>query len=107
MKRILAAVVGAFLFTVGASAETVDVKYVGAVDLTTYQCVNTESSFVHRVCHDENQMQMVILLKATYYQYCRIDAPVVKQLIEAPSVGKFYNANIKSSSNNGLYDCRG
>jgi hypothetical protein len=94
------------LATASAMAETVEVKYVGAVDLSTYQCVDTESSFVHRVCHDPERELMVILLRQTYYQYCRISAAVVSQLVGAPSVGKYYNANIKSSSNDGLYDCR-
>jgi len=50
---------------------------------------------------------MVIQLRSTYYHYCEIGENVVKVFIVAKSLGAFYNQNIKGSSNNGLYDCRG
>lgn len=106
LKKVLWACALVFAFS-PAKAETVEVKYVGPVDLADYRCVDTDSSFVHRVCHDADRQLMVIRLKETYYQYCRIGADVVGQLTSAPSVGRFYNSHIKSSANGGQYDCRG
>lgn len=107
MRQAIGALILALTISVPARAETVDVKYVGKVDLSVFNCTDvTRSSFVHRVCHDEANQKMVILLKRTYYQYCRIGAPVVQDLLAAESIGRFYNSQIKSSSNDGLYDCR-
>jgi hypothetical protein len=36
-----------------AQAETVYVKYRGSVDLKPFECENTVSSFVNRVCYDK------------------------------------------------------
>lgn len=49
---------------------------------------------------------MVINLKGTWYPYCEIDAVTVRALLESQSAGRFYNANIKGSSNGGAFDCR-
>jgi hypothetical protein len=44
---------------------------------------------------------MLTNLTGTYYHYCEIDASVVSALMEAESIGRFYNTNIK-----GHFDCR-
>jgi KTSC domain len=89
-----------------ATAETVYVKYRGPVDLKPFTCTNTVSSFVHLVCYDKEKSYMLILLKSTWYHYCEIDAGMVASLISAPSVGRFYNANIKGTGKDGPFDCR-
>ncbi len=43
-----------------AIAETVDVKYRGPVDLKTFACTDTVSSFVNRVCYDKANAYMLI-----------------------------------------------
>lgn len=107
MRQAIVALILALTISGPALAETVDVKYIGKVDLSVFNCTDvTRSSFVHRVCHNEANQTMVILLKRTYYQYCRIGVGVVQDLLNADSVGRFYNLQIKSSSNDGLYDCR-
>jgi hypothetical protein len=93
-------------FVCGANAETVDVKYRGQVDLKPFDCTDTKSSFVNRVCYDKSKSYMLILLKSTWYHYCEIDAATVNSLVSASSVGRYYNANIKGSGQNGLFDCR-
>ena len=85
-----------------ARAESVYVKYRGEVDLKSFDCTDiTRSSFINRVCYDEPNEYMLINLNGTYYHYCEIDAGSVSSLLNAPSMGAFYNANIK-----GNFDCR-
>ena len=83
-------------------AESVSVKYRGEVDLRPFDCKNlTRSGFIDRVCYDRRNEYMLISLNGTYYHYCEIDASTVSSLLDAPSMGHFYNANIK-----GQFDCR-
>lgn len=90
-----------------ATAETVMVKYRGPVPLDNFRCqVITRSSLVNRVCYDAAQAYMVIALNGTYYHYCEIDAATVEGLLSAPSMGKFFNANIRGSGSDGPFDCR-
>jgi hypothetical protein len=106
-KRVFTfALLAAVLYCAPALSETVNVKYRGAVDLKSFVCTDTTSSFVHRVCYDKAHAYMLILLKNTWYHYCEIDAGTVSALIRASSVGRYYNSNIKSSSNDGRFDCR-
>ena len=37
----------------------------------------------------------------TYYHYCAIDADTISSLLSAPSMGRFFNSEIK-----GRFDCR-
>lgn len=101
----LSAVVVALL-SASARSETVDVKYRGPVDLKPFVCTNTKSSFVNRVCYDKANTYMLILLNRTWYHYCEIDGGTVSALIGAASVGRYYNANIKSHGSDGPFDCR-
>lgn len=90
----------------GAS-ERVTVRYRGEVPLDTFQCQQIDSSsFVKRVCYDVAQEYMVILLNGTYYHYCEIDRATVDGLLAAPSLGKYFNANIKGTGLDGPFDCR-
>jgi hypothetical protein len=83
------------------SAETVDVKYRGSVNLGAFTCTSTVSSFVDRVCYDQKNSYLLISLSGTYYHYCGIELTTVKALLNAESKGRFFNAAIK-----GKYDCR-
>src|SRR3974390_460854 len=85
-----------------ARAESVYVKYRGEVDLKFFGCKDiTRSSFIRRVCYDRRNEYMLIYLNGTFYHYCAIDAGTVSSLLSAPSMGEFYNTNIK-----GNFDCR-
>ena len=106
MTRAVAALIVLFL-TAEARSETVDVKYRGTVDLKTFECRDTpRSSFIQRVCYDKPQSYMVISLKGTYYHYCELPPATFDGLMGAPSMGQFYNQNIKGTGSNGPYDCR-
>lgn len=90
-----------------ASAEVIDVKYYGKLDLAPLECTDvTRSSFVNRTCYDKAQRFMVVLLKSTYYPYCEVPAATYEAFLAAPSIGKYFNANIKGSGQDGPFDCR-
>jgi hypothetical protein len=84
-----------------ASAETVEVKYFGEVDLTSYECQDTVSSFVHRICFDDVAAHLVVRLNGTYYAYCRLDQETIAAWLAAESQGRFYNEFVK-----GRYSCK-
>jgi hypothetical protein len=84
------AVITILIFSLAsAQAECVRVKYYpgDCLDLTTFACTDTKSSFVHQVCYDRERQFMVIGLRDT--------------LKTADSVGRYYNASVK-----GQFDCR-
>lgn len=92
----------ALLLSSSARAESVFVKYRGMVDLSPFQCVDVaRSSVVSRLCYDARNRYVVVKLRHTYYHYCGVPGEAVVQWLEAPSMGRFYNAAIK-----GHYDCR-
>jgi hypothetical protein len=95
------------ILTVEVRSETVDVKYRGPVDLKTFDCRDTpRSSFIQRVCYDKAQSYMLINLRGTFYHYCELPPATFDGLMGAPSMGQFYNTNIKGSGSDGPYDCR-
>lgn len=94
------------MMVASVAAETINVKYWGPVDLRTYECTNTASSFVHRICYDVSKAHVVVRLRNTYYPYCRVDRATVNAWLSSSSKGRFYNANIKSNAVNGRFDCR-
>lgn len=101
-----AAATALLVVAVPAYAETVEVKYAEPVDLENYECVETVSSFVHRICFDEATARVVVRLRNTYYAYCRLDAEMVAEWLAAESKGRFYNQTIKSNAANGRFDCK-
>lgn len=85
-----------------ASAETVYVKYRGSVSLDKFSCQSfTHSSLVDRICYRKKGSYALVSLRGTYYHYCGISRDVINAWAQAPSMGRFYNANIR-----GGYDCR-
>jgi hypothetical protein len=49
---------------------------------------------------------MIISLRGTYYHYCELPSSIYDTLMGAPSMGQFYNRNIKGTGSDGPYDCR-
>jgi KTSC domain len=71
-------------------------------NLRPFECTDvSRSSFIKRVCYDRSNEYMLINLNGTYYHYCLIDNGTVSSLLNAGSMGRFYNASIK-----GHFDCR-
>lgn len=107
MNRVVLAIIYAATLVGAASAETVDVKYRGPVDLKPFTCQSiTRSSFINRVCYDAANQYMVILLNDTYYHYCELPRSTLDAFLASPSMGQFFNANIKGTGRDGPYDCR-
>ena len=78
------------------SAEIVNVKYRGPVDLASFSCVPTaRSSFIERVCHNQARREMIVSLKGTNCAYCNVPSPLVNQFLSAELMGRFYNAQVK------------
>ena len=96
----VAAVVGAA--PKGTHAETVFVKYRGALDLQPFECEwITRSSLVKRLCYDRDQQYVVANLNGTYYHYCAMPPRVVEDWRTSESMGRFFNQQVK-----GRFDCR-
>lgn len=92
---------------VSVAGEVANVKYRGSVPLDTFTCVHTpDSSVIGRICYDENERYMIVLVRQTYYHYCEVDASTVTAFLSAPSAGKFYNRYIKGTGSDGPFDCR-
>jgi hypothetical protein len=86
-----------------AAAENVDVRYHGPVSLDTFDCPTLRpSSFVNRICYDEEREYLIVQLDGAYYHYCGVDAGTVEAWLNAPSLGRFYNAEMRG----GPFDCR-
>lgn len=82
-------------------------KYGVCVPAETFECEEiTRSSFITRVCYDHATAYLVIRLKATDYHYCSVDAATIEALMEAGSMGRYYNRHIKSGKSGGPFDCR-
>ncbi|OSI74945.1 KTSC domain-containing protein [Bradyrhizobium canariense] len=104
---VLLAIATYVLAASAVSAETVDVKYRGPVDLKPFDCQSiSRSSFINRVCYDPRNQYLVIQLKDTYYHYCELPKVTLDALMSASSMGRYFNANIKGSGKDGPYDCR-
>jgi hypothetical protein len=67
MRAITVSAVIVALLNSFAWSETVDVKNRGPVDLESFVCTDTKSSFVNRVCFDKASTYMLILLNRTWY----------------------------------------
>src|SRR6476659_4699863 len=84
--------------------QTVYVKYHGYVNLQSFDCRDiNRSSFIERVCYDKAQSYMIISLKGTYYHDCELPNVTFDAFLGAPSMGQFYNQNIKGTGSDGPY----
>jgi hypothetical protein len=88
-------------------AEIVDVKDRGAVDLKPFNCQDiTRSSVISRVCYDTESRRMLVQRHAAYHQYCDLSKDTHDAFQNAPSMGRYYRANIEGADGSGPYDCR-
>jgi hypothetical protein len=107
MLRLAILITAALAGATWAEAETIDVKYYGALDLKSFACTDiTRSSFINRACYDKAKQFMVVQLQGTYYPYCEMPAATYDAFLNASSMGQYYNANIKGSGKDGPFDCR-
>jgi hypothetical protein len=96
----------AFANATWADADTVDVTDRGPVDLTPFACTDiTRSSLVNRVCYEEAKQVAVVEVRSTYRQFCNVPKATLDTLLDAPSMGQFYNTRIRGDASQGRYDC--
>jgi hypothetical protein len=55
---------------------------------------------------DGSQSYMPINSRSTHYHYCQLPPSTFDSFLTAPSMGQFYNQNIKGAGSDGPYDCR-
>ena len=105
MVRAAAAILMHLLATPVVS-ETVDVGGRSSVDLNSYECRDiTRSSILQRVCYDRAQRHLIVAVKGAWDQYCDLPAEQFDALMGAPSMGQFFNRNIRGASG-AAYACR-
>ena len=98
----------ALLFTAPwEEAEIVDVRDRGAVDLKPFNCQDiTRSSVISRVCYDSESRRMLVQRHAAYQQYCDLPKDTLDAFLNAPSMGRYYRANIEAADGSEPYACR-
>lgn len=102
--HLFAFVIAALALCFSASAETVDVKYRGPVNISSFDCPTIKgSSFVNRICYHQATSYLIVKLRSTYYHYCDVGLDLFGAFVDAPSLGRFYNQAIKGQS----YNCQG
>jgi hypothetical protein len=95
------------LLTAPVGTETVDVRDSGPVDLATFECRDiNRSTMIQRVCYDPAQHAMIVAIKGSYDRFCELPPETFDGFMTAPSMGKFFNQNIRDSVLGGRYDCR-
>ena len=103
MKTLLTLTLILFVFSV--HARDINVKYRHrAVDVDNGNFVEfnlKSSSLVKEIFYDQKTEYLLVRLKHTFYHYCSITVVTVNNWISSPSLGKYYNPNVK-----GNYDCR-
>ena len=94
------------LFVAELGSEAVEVRDRGIVDLKTFECRDiNRSSLIQRVCYDKAQGTLIVGIKNVYEQYCDLSAPTFDGLMSAPSMGQFFNRNIRGAGSGSAYDC--
>ena len=86
--------------------ETVETAEHRLVNLKTFECRDiTRSTVLQRVCYDPAQQHLIVAVNGAYDRYCSVTADTVERLLGAPSMGQFFNQNIKRDVTAGRYAC--
>ena len=101
MKKLLLILLLSFGFTASSYAESVYVQYRGNVSLNGFYCEYTRSSFVDRICYQQQNYYVLVSLNGAYYHYCGVPYNAVYDWLNSYSKGSFYNSYIR-----GRFDCR-
>ncbi|MEA2881910.1 MAG: hypothetical protein QOH32_1166 [Bradyrhizobium sp.] len=106
MLRVLPILLAGLAGADWTDAEFVNVRDVGAINLAPFACQDiSRSSIVNRVCYDAESRHMIVQANAAYSQYCDVPEAVRDSFLNAPSMGQYYNANIKGPGTVGPYEC--
>ena len=105
MVRALAILL-AQLVTAPIVSEAVETGEHRLVDHQTFECRDiTRSTVLQRVCYDRTQQDLVVAINGTYDLYCGVAAVTIERLLGAPSMGQFFNRNIKREVTGDRYAC--
>jgi hypothetical protein len=97
----------ALLLTAPVGSEAVDVGDRGTIDLATFECRDiSRSSLIQRVCYDSAERTLIVGIKGSYNNYCELPQQTFESFMTAPSMGQFFNRNIRGSGPDARYDCR-
>ncbi|MCP3374229.1 KTSC domain-containing protein [Bradyrhizobium cajani] len=89
-------------------SETIETGERRPIDLATFECRDiSRSTVLQRVCYDRAQQNLIIAINGTYDRYCGVDSDTVDRLLGAPSMGQFFNRNIRRQDVGSRYDCGG
>ncbi|UPJ65804.1 KTSC domain-containing protein [Bradyrhizobium sp. 191] len=87
-------------------SETVETGERRLIDLGTFECRDiTRSTVLQRVCYDRSRQDLVVAADGAYDRYCDVTADTVERLLGAPSMGQFFNQNIRRGTAGSRYDC--
>jgi hypothetical protein len=76
------------------------------VDLAAFECRDiTRSTVLQRVCYDRARQDLVVAISGRYDRYCHVAAETFDSLVGAPSMGQFFNRNIRREAAGERYDC--
>ena len=76
------------------------------IDLATFECRDiSRSTVLQRVCYDRAQQDLIVAINGAYDRYCGVGPDTVDGLLGAPSMGRFFNRNIRRTTPGGRYDC--
>lgn len=88
-----------------AKAETIDVKYLGQVNLNSYKCPDIEQDEdVKRICFDASRSHLIVKLGSTYYNYCNVPHDIFVEWISSESLYKYYKKSIITNRSEGRVD---
>jgi hypothetical protein len=94
------------LFATPFAPETVDVRGRGVVDLKTFECRDTgRSTIVQRVCYDAAGSTLLVAVRGAYHQFCSVPAATYAAFMDAPSMGLFFNRNVRAAASGERYRC--
>lgn len=97
----------ALLLSAPVGSETIDVRDRGVIDLQTFDCRDiNRSSLIQRVCYDRAQRYLIVGIRGSYHDYCELPQPMFDGFMTAPSMGQFFNENIRGPGPHERYDCR-
>lgn len=76
------------------------------VDLQTFECRDiARSTVLQRVCYNRAQQDLIVASNGAYHRYCGVTVDTVERLLGAPSMGQFFNRNIRGEAAGSRYDC--
>ncbi len=101
VRRFLYIIIILFSVT-GAHAETIQVKYLGKSDISSYKCVNIKpGADVRRICFNKDKKHLIVKLDKTYYKYCNMTEDAVTKWISASVLSEHYRNFIQTNTRMG------